>query len=113
MAGQDRKSNSKSASRREFVKGVGLAAAGMLSSPALAAQAALAAADHAVVDAKYASVIRKYGNRLSPAQRRRVRETLAQHQRMLVRVREFALENGDAPATRLRLYPGDAPSSHE
>lgn len=109
MADQDWKSNSKPASRRQFGKGVGLAAAGILSSPALAAQAALPAVDEAAVDAKYANVIRKYGTRLSPAQRRRVRETLIQHQRMLARVREFALENGDAPATRLGLYPGIVP----
>ena len=68
---------------------------------------ALPAGDQAAVDAKYANVIRKYGARLSPAERVRVRETLAEHQRMLKRIRDFALENGDAPATGLRLYPAD------
>jgi hypothetical protein len=68
----------------------------------------LPARDQAAVDAKYSNVIRKYGHRLSPAQRVRAREILLRHQQMLKRVRDFALENGDAPATGLRLYPGDA-----
>jgi hypothetical protein len=65
--------------------------------------------DHAAVDAKYANVIRKYGERLSEAQRTRAREILVRHQRMLMRVRDFALENGDAPATGLRLQPEKRP----
>jgi hypothetical protein len=66
-------------------------------------------ADQATVDAKYANVIRKYGDRLSEAQRTRARDVLVRHQRMLMRVREFALENGDAPATGLRLQPEKRP----
>ena len=49
--------------------------------------------------------VRKYGERLSEAQRTRAREVLERHQRMLMRVRNFELENGDAPATGLRLQP--------
>jgi len=67
--------------------------------------ASLPPADQAAVDVKYANVIRKYGDRLSETQRTRAREILVRHQRMLMRVRDFALENGDAPATSLRLYP--------
>ena len=59
------------------------------------------------MDAKYANVVRKYGERLSEEQKTRVRTVLARHQRMLMRVREFPLENGDAPATGLRLQPKD------
>jgi hypothetical protein len=84
---------------------------GTLPAPELISQntppASLPAADEAAVNAKYANVIRSYGDRLSPAQRLRARETLVQHQRMLKRIREFALENGYAPATGLRLYPSD------
>ena len=61
--------------------------------------------DQAAVEAKYANVTRKYGERLSEAQRTRAREVLERHQRMLMRVRDFELENGDAPATGLRLQP--------
>jgi hypothetical protein len=72
-----------------------------------ASRAELPAADQAAVEAKYANVIRKYGTRLSDAQRKRVRKTLIEHQRMLMRIRDFALENSDAPATGLRLHPSD------
>ena len=66
-------------------------------------QTALPAADQAEVDAKFANIIRKYGDRLSEEQRSRVRDVLARHQRMLMRVRGFPLENSDSPATGLRL----------
>ena len=97
-------------SRRKLI--VGTAAA--LSATAAPAQqndpgTGLPPADQAEVDAKYASVIRKYGERLSEAQRTRSREILVRHQRMLTRVRDFALENGDAPATGLRLQPEKRP----
>ena len=59
------------------------------------------------MDAKFDNVIRQYGNRLTDEQRNRVRTVLARHQRMLMRIREFPLDNGDAPATGLRLYPDD------
>ena len=88
------------------------AAAGGLAVPAATpqgrgAQPPLPAADQAEVEAKFADVVRKYGDRLSEEQKTRVRTVLARHQRMLMRVRAFPLENGDAPATGLRLYPKD------
>jgi len=70
-------------------------------------QVPLAAADQAEVDAKFADVIRKYGERLSDEQKTRVKGVLGNHQRMLARVRAFPLENSDAPATGLRLVPND------
>ena len=97
-------------SRRQLIVGT----AAVLPAAAAAAQgndpdAALPPADQAAVDAKYANVIRKYGERLSETQRSRAREILARHQRMLMRVRGFALENGDAPATGFRLQPEKRP----
>jgi hypothetical protein len=59
---------------------------------------ALPAADQAEVDGKFAAIVRKYGDRLSDDQRTRIREVLARHQRMLMRVRAFPLDNGDSPA---------------
>jgi hypothetical protein len=90
-------------SRRRLV----VAAAAGISTRGLRSQNApsLPSVDEKAVEAKYANVIRKYGDRLSEPQRTRVRETLARHQRMLMRVRDFSLENGDAPATSFRLYP--------
>jgi hypothetical protein len=94
-----------SLSRRGIVLGAAAALSpGALHAQDISAPAALPPADQAAVDAKYANVIRKYGDRLSEAQRTRVREILVRHQRMLMRVREFSLENGDAPATGFRLY---------
>jgi hypothetical protein len=104
-------------SRRNFGRRAALTGvAGALSSPLLDSQVgahALPAGDQAAVEAKYANVIRKYGARLSPAERVRARETLVEHQRMLKRIRDFALENSDAPATGLRLYPSDAPQRRD
>src|SRR5262245_38698718 len=98
-------------SRRGLVFGAAVAALspGALESQDNPAPAPLPQADQAAVDAKYTNVIRKYGDRLSEAQRTRAREILARHQRMLMRVRDFALENGDAPATSLRLQPEKRP----
>ncbi len=70
-------------------------------------QQPLDAADQAEVEAKYSEVVRKYGSRLSDEQKTRVRGVIGRHQRMLARVRAFDVDNGDAPATGLRLYPND------
>jgi hypothetical protein len=96
-------------SRRGFGRRAAWAAALSALDPAAAvaqgrgAQTPLPSKDQAEVDAKSAEVVRKYGDRLSEEQKTRVRTVLARHQRMLMRVREFPLENGDAPATGLRL----------
>jgi len=82
-------------SRRAFGKRVALAAA---APQGRGGQPPLPAAAQSEVDAKFADVVRKYGDRLTDEQKTRVRTTLARHQRMLMRVREFPLENGDAPA---------------
>ena len=91
-------------------RGLLIAASG-LAAPALEGQESqgftpLPPSDEAAVNAKHANVIRKYGDRLSEQQRVRAREILVSHQRMLMRVRDFALENSDAPATGLRLVDG-------
>jgi hypothetical protein len=97
-------------SRRKLMAGT----AAVLTATAVPAQqndsgTGLPPADEAAVDAKYSNMIRKYGERLSESQRSRAREVLVRHQRMLTRVRDFALENGDAPATGLRLQPEKRP----
>ncbi len=100
-------------SRRSFGRRAAWAAAASVLDPAPALpqgrgqQTPLPPPDQAEVDAKFAGVIRKYGDRLSEEQKTRVRTVLGRHQRMLMRIREFPLENGDAPATGLRLYPTD------
>jgi len=100
-------------SRRSFARRTAWAAAVSTLDPAAAlpqgrgAQSPLPPNDQAEVDAKFANVVRKYGDRLSEEQKTRVHTVLGRHQRMLMRVREFPLDNGDAPATGLRLYPKD------
>jgi hypothetical protein len=88
MADPSIESKSRDVSRRRFGKRAVLAAAGIFSSPALIAQRKAASASLPPADQDaVTNVIRKYGDRLSPAQRRRARETLIQHQRMLMRIR--------------------------
>ena len=108
-----REKNRDAISRRSFGRRAVWAAAVSAVDPAAAqsqgrgGQTPLPPADQAEVDAKFAEVVRKYGDRLSEEQKTRVRTVLARHQRMLMRVREFPLENGEGPATVLRLYPKD------
>ena len=68
-------------------------------------QPPLPAQDQAEVDGKFDHMVRKYGDRLNEEQKTRARTVLARHHRMLMRVREFPLENSDPPATVLRLVP--------
>jgi hypothetical protein len=55
------------------------------------------------VEARLANVLGKYGNRLSEEQRRRLRRILTYNERMLVSIRTFPLENGDPPASVLKI----------
>ena len=57
------------------------------------------------VEARYQRVMQLYGDRLSAEQKTRIRKILAYNERLLEPIRSFALENGDAPATGLKLYP--------
>jgi len=114
-------------SRRRFALGAAAATAGALIAPGdialaqatqpdtkspagsldLAAQAALAKlspAAQAEVEMKVASVMRKYGDRLSAEQRADVRKALAEAQDGLEKMRAFALDNGDQPATIFHAY---------
>lgn len=59
----------------------------------------------AEVEAKLANIVRKFGNRLSAEQREHLRRILAYNERMLAGVRAFALQNGDPPASVLRVSP--------
>jgi hypothetical protein len=55
------------------------------------------------VEAKLANIIRKYGGRLSGAQREHLRRILIYNEKMLASVRAFSLQNGDPPASVLRV----------
>lgn len=55
------------------------------------------------VDARLANIIGKYGNRLSTEQRQHLRRILTYNERMLASIRSFSLQNGDAPASVLKI----------
>jgi hypothetical protein len=55
------------------------------------------------VDAWFNETVRRYGDRLSDEQRSRMRRILAQNQRLLAPIRDFPMDNGDTPATTLKL----------
>jgi hypothetical protein len=65
------------------------------------------------VDAKLASIVRKYRTRLSDEQCQHLRRILSYNEKMLASVRAFPLQNGDPPAGVLRIsfLPEILPSS--
>lgn len=68
--------------------------------------AKLSPAAQAEVEAKVASIFRKYGTRLSDEQKADIRRAMAESQDGLEKMRAFVLENGDEPATVLKLDLG-------
>lgn len=77
---------------------------------ALAAQeqaaSGLSAQAQAEVEAKLQHVLAAYGSRLSDEQKKRMRQIITNHVRMLETIRPIAVANGDAPATVLKLIRG-------
>ena len=67
---------------------------------------ALSDSESGEVDARYAESMRKYGARLNDEQKQRIRGILTTNERMMSRVREFPLENGDSPASTLKVAEG-------
>ena len=57
----------------------------------------------AELEAKLQHVLITYGSRLSDEQKKRMRQIITNHVRMLEAIRPMAVANGDAPATVLEL----------
>jgi hypothetical protein len=95
-------------SRRKFSATalLGTALPAIAAAPQQQAGEALSAAETAEVEARYADTIRQYGGRLSDEQRQRIRRILITNERMMSHIREFPLDNGDTPATVLKLEGG-------
>jgi hypothetical protein len=95
----------KSISRRRFgVRAV--LAGGMLPAVAQVQQRQgppLNETENAEVEARYKEAMRKYGARLTEEQKQRIHQVLTANERMMSRIREFPLDNGDTPATVLKL----------
>lgn len=62
--------------------------------------------DQGEVEAKYRRALAEFGDRLTEAQKVRLRRTIEGHVRMLGAVRSFSLANPDPPATVLKLVTG-------
>jgi hypothetical protein len=108
-------------SRRQFGRNAAIAAAATLTAPALFATTTagggaarpqekkpeplegLTPEQTAEVDARLANILRKYGNRFNDDQKARLRRILAQNERLMAPVRAFSLQNGDPPASVLRI----------
>ena len=59
------------------------------------------------VDAKLANILRKHPTRFSEGQKKHLRRILAQQERLLAPVRAIQVENGDSPASVLRVSFND------
>jgi hypothetical protein len=55
------------------------------------------------VEGRLDNIVRKYGNLLSGEQRQHLRRILTYNERMLASIRTFSLQNGDPPASVLKL----------
>jgi RNase adaptor protein for sRNA GlmZ degradation len=75
-----------------------------LQQKAQAAMDKLSPSARAEVEMKFASIVRKYGVRLTEDQKMDIRRSLAETQEGLEKMRAFALDNGDQPATVFQLH---------
>jgi len=101
-------------SRRKFGQEAALAGvAAVLGVGSVGAEATSAPVEHDLagkdeVEARFQRVILQYGERLSDEEKTRIRKILAYNERLLQPIRSFPLENGQSPATGLKLYPDPA-----
>ena len=67
----------------------------------------LTEAGKAEADLAYETIIRKYGSRFDDAQKKELQRLVYQQQETLEKLRNFKVNNGDQPATVLKLTGGD------
>jgi hypothetical protein len=65
----------------------------------------LSPAAQAEVELKIQAIFRKYGERLNDAQKADIRRLVTEGQKPLEALRAYDVENGDQPATVLKLFP--------
>jgi hypothetical protein len=63
----------------------------------------LSVADWDEVHTKYSNILRVYGERFSPEDKRRLVRVLTTNQHMLASIRSFEVQNGDPSACTLRV----------
>ena len=78
-----------------------------LEQQAQAAMAKLSPQAQAEVEMKVTEIFRKYGDKLSAEQKTDIRKIMAETQDGLEKMRAFALDNGDQPATVFHAYRGE------
>lgn len=105
--------------RRKFTVGAAVAAAGVLLPGGEAAGQSSSTAQQpssstrlspdaqAEVEAKVKEIFRKYGKRLSDEQKADIRKVMGETQSGLEKMRAYALENSDQPATVLKFTEGE------
>lgn len=110
--------------RRSFAVGAAMAATATLLPEKLAGQSTatptpqpdsttkLSPGAKAEVEMKVKEIFRKYGDRLSDAQKADIRKVMAETQDGLEKMRSFALDNGDQPAMVLKLYSEGRHKTH-
>src|SRR5436305_7506059 len=76
------------------------------------ASARLSPDAQAEVEAKVKEIFRKYGKRLNEEQRADIRKVMAETQGGLEKMRAYALENGDQPATVLKFTEEEKNNGH-
>jgi hypothetical protein len=64
------------------------------------------------VEAKVKEIFRRYGSRLTEAQKGDIGKVMAETQDGLERMRSFVLTNGDQPATVFKLTTGEKANGH-
>jgi hypothetical protein len=108
-------------SRRRFAQAVTIAAAGAVIAPQAAVaqseskkpadapvapqQPPLTPEEQAQAEARTDAILRKYGSRLTDAQKADVRRQVREGQKSFTDLRAFILQNSDPPATVLNIRP--------
>jgi len=82
-------------------------APGNLEQQAQAALAKLSPQGRAEVEAKVASIFRKYGDKLTADQKADIHKVMAESEEGLEKMRDFVLQNSDQPATVFQIYRKD------
>jgi hypothetical protein len=102
-------------SRRDFARKTAIAASAACL-PTLAPRTADAAAQNQTnpalsapsqteVDTSVATILRKYGVRMTDEQKLDVRRIVTENQKSLEAMRNFAIDNADQPGNVLKVYP--------
>ena len=112
-----------SLTRRRFAAGAATAAAAILlpgkpaqpeTEPPLQSQPGaldkLSPGARAEVEARVKEIVRKYGSRLSDAQKADIRKVIVEGQEGLEKMRRYVLDNGDQPATVFQFYDRAMPA---